>query len=43
MKKKWPEVERRKENDPRKNKFRRACDSVKLIKGQKTVLMNAIL
>lgn len=43
MKKKWPEVERRKENDPRKNKFRRIDDSIKLIKGQKTVIVNAIL
>ncbi len=43
VKKKWPEVERRKENDPRKNKFRRIDDSIKLIKGQKTVVVNAIL
>lgn len=42
MKKKWPEVERRKENNPRKNKYRRIGDSIKMINGQKTVLANAI-
>lgn len=42
MKKKWPEVERRKINNPRRNKYRRIGDSIKLIKGQKTVLTNAI-
>lgn len=42
VKKKWPEVERRKESNPRKNKYRRIGDSIKVIKGQKTVLINAI-
>ncbi len=40
--KKWPEVERRKKNNPRKNKYRRVGDSIKVIDGKKTVLNNAV-